>query len=180
MKKAILPDWEGGSSWALGATPGGAVNGLSGPAQPGEHPVLPQMAATLIGHLARRPDGPTEIALAPEELGLVRLTLQPDPGNPERVVVMLSFERPETMELFRRHADQLSDALRNAGYAQSEIGFGQYGADQSAFGRPDTGKYKDQGPEARPSALDPTTAEWTPPLHQSLPAKAWASLDLRL
>lgn len=76
----------------------------------------------------RRADGTTELALAPDELGRVKVSLQADTLNPDRMVVMLSFDRPETLDLFRRHADQLVDALRVAGYSGADIGFGQSGS----------------------------------------------------
>ena len=35
------------------------------------------------------------------------LKLKPDAANPDRMVVMITFERPETLDLFRRHAGDL-------------------------------------------------------------------------
>jgi Flagellar hook-length control protein FliK len=104
----------------------------TGPAMPGSHPSgtasalpVPQIAAQLVAALSQSADGATELALSPDELGHIRLRLEPDASNPDRLVVMISFERPETLDLFRRHAGELAEALRQAGYAGADIGFGQ-------------------------------------------------------
>lgn len=103
--------------------------------------LVSQLATTVVDSLSHTSVGVTEIRLSPEELGNVRVTLRTDAANPDRVVVMLSFDRPDTLDLFRRHADQLTDALRHAGFSQADIGFGQHGAGQTPFGRsgPDRG-----------------------------------------
>lgn len=138
--------------------------------------VVPTLAAQLVQTLGQRPDGTTEIALSPDELGHVRVTLQADANDPDRIVVMLNFERPETLDLFRRHADQLADALRNAGYSGADIG----------FGRSDGGENRNSGAEVPlpdPSAADHSLVE---PLnghnpHQpALRLAATSTLDLRL
>ena len=135
---------------------------------------VPQIANQITAALSQSADGATELALSPEELGHVRLRLERDAKHPERMVVHITFERPETLDLFRRHAGELADALRDAGYAGADIGFGQQdgGAgtpDRSpAFAAPDYGS----------GASVPTEAQ-TP---DSPPPRlmAGASLDLRL
>jgi hypothetical protein len=96
-----------------------------GPAAPVA--ALAQVAPALAALVHNLGDGSTEIALAPEELGKVRLHLQPDGQNPERLVVVLMFERAETMDLFRKHAADLSETLRAAGYGDARLEFGQSG-----------------------------------------------------
>jgi hypothetical protein len=71
----------------------------------------------------------TELALAPEELGKVRLRMEPDSANPDRMIILISVERPETLDLLRRHAGELAEAMRNAGYSGADIGFGQNSQD---------------------------------------------------
>jgi hypothetical protein len=90
------------------------------------HQVTQAMTALVSGQA----DGSTEIALAPEELGKVRLQFQTDALNPERLVVVLTFDRPETMDLFRRHAADLTETLRAAGYGEARLDFGQSGQGQ--------------------------------------------------
>jgi hypothetical protein len=102
---------------------------LSG--SPGAGPVpagaIPHLAAQIAGSLHQLPGGAVEIALSPDELGNLKLKLQADPQDPERMIVQLVFDRPETMDLFRRHGDQLADAIRAAGYADARLDFGQSG-----------------------------------------------------
>ena len=95
----------------------------------GAVPNLPDLVEGIAATLSRGHNGSATLTLAPEELGHVRLSFQPDMQTPDRLVVMLSFDRPETMDLFRRHADQLAEALRTAGYAGVQIGFGGTGTD---------------------------------------------------
>lgn len=91
---------------------------------------IPQVASQLSHVLVRNSNTMTELALAPEELGHVRLRMEPDSANPDRMVIMISVERPETLDLFRRHAGELADALRNAGYSGADIGFSQGGREE--------------------------------------------------
>jgi hypothetical protein len=134
---------------------------------------LPRLAAQLAGTLVHRPDGQTEVALSPEELGHVRLSMQADAKDPDRLVVVLTFERPETLDLFRRHADQLADALRAAGYSGADISFGRSGGENAGGGAD-----PDRPTPARQDAalLDPDTRS----LHPPSKATATGSLDLRL
>jgi hypothetical protein len=57
--------------------------------------------------------------------------MEPDAANPDRMLVLISVERPETLDLFRRHAGELAEAIRNAGYSGADIGFGQNGTEGS-------------------------------------------------
>lgn len=117
---------------AASTSVGGQMPNGTGPVAAGEGPKtvasnLSQLAAPILDVLVKGADGTTTLTLSPEELGKVRLSFRPDTQNSDRMVVMLAFDRPETMELFRRHADQLSEALRGAGYAGVQIGFGGSG-----------------------------------------------------
>ncbi len=166
------------SSLTLASVPGGTflaavisstptVSGLAAAAA-----MVPQITQLLSEATAASSDGATEFALSPDELGHVRLRLKPDAANPDRMVVMITFERPETLELFRRHAGELADALRTAGYAGADIGFGQDGT--GSFGsdhreRTFNTRYDSATGPASPDPTDPA------PRHM-----AGASLDLRL
>lgn len=155
----------------LPSPPGASVPmpGASGPAQ---LPV-PQVASQLAAALSRSADGATELALSPAELGHVRLRLERDAKHPDRVVVLITFERPETMDLFRRHAGELAEALRSAGYAGADIGFGQqHGGGQD--------RNQDLPRPASEPMFGPAAAE-TGPISSTAPRlMAGASLDLRL
>lgn len=159
------------SLFAPGAT---AATGLSAQAPPHAvhaSPALP-VAAQIVAALSRSGDGATELALSPDELGTVRLRLEPDAANPDRMVVMITFERPETLDLFRRHEGELADALRDAGYSGADIGFGQ---DQSGSGGSEGAADHSAGRATGQNKLEPDHP------HSSAPRlAAGASLDLRL
>jgi hypothetical protein len=134
---------------------------------------VPHLAAQLVAGLATPKPGVTEISLSPAELGRVKLRLQADAQNPDRMVVMLSFDRPETLDLFRRHADQLTEVIRSAGYTGVDIGFAQQGQGDQPWTR-----------EGATGSADPTSLPdlETPMIPNSLhrPHSAGAGLDLRL
>jgi hypothetical protein len=130
---------------------------------------VPQVAGQITGALVRHAEGVTELALAPEELGHVRLRLKPDPKNPDRMVILISVERPETLDLFRRHAGELAEAMRTAGYSGTDIGFGQHGQNG--------GTDRQQHGALTSGAFTPDEALLTPTVPRLL---AGASLDLRL
>lgn len=62
-----------------------------------------------------------ELVLDPAELGTVRLSLAPEGQS---VAVSLVADRAETMDLLRRHIDQLARDLREAGYSDVTFSFG--------------------------------------------------------
>ncbi|WP_319825044.1 flagellar hook-length control protein FliK [Thalassovita sp.] len=70
----------------------------------------------LLQHLAdtpMRPGEPIEVSLAPEELGRVRLTARQTENG---VVLIVQAERPETLDLMRRHLPELAQDLRTLGF----------------------------------------------------------------
>ncbi|WP_169052289.1 flagellar hook-length control protein FliK [Tabrizicola sp. YIM 78059] len=148
-------------------------------------PALPNIGAS-IGQLAlaivdpgrHAKDKVTEIRLSPDELGSVRVTLQTDAADPDRIAVMLSFDRPDTLDLFRRHAEQLTEALRLAGFPRAEIGFGQHGADQWQSGTPGSGREEPRRYGGASDAMPADAAVKPGVLRQS--ATPASSLDLRL
>jgi flagellar hook-length control protein FliK len=83
--------------------------------------VASQLADALV---AARPNGAIEIALDPVELGRVRMILSPD-GN--AMAVVLSAERPETLDLLRRAIESLANDLRELGYGTLSFRFDQSG-----------------------------------------------------
>ena len=72
-----------------------------------------------------------EIRLQPEELGRVRLTMTPSEAG---VSVQVTAERPETLELLRRHIDMLAADLGDRGFSNLDFSFGTGGsAREDAF-----------------------------------------------
>lgn len=168
-----VPDllYEGFGDPARLAAPGATPFGLQLGPSPAASPVpMPHLVAQVTTALGSRTEGETELALSPGELGHVRVRLKPDSTNPDRLVVMLTFERPETLDLFRRHAGELADAFRAAGYSGADLGFAQQGSGQPDPGDRRTARGFDGTPPSEPAGdLQPS-----PRLSHA------ASLDLRL
>ena len=79
--------------------------------------------------IARRlPDGVVEVTLSPEELGRVRVSMQ---ASESGMTVQITAERPETLELMRRHIDVLAGELRGQGHTGLAFSFAQNGKDHS-------------------------------------------------
>ena len=71
-------------------------------------------------------DGVVEVRLQPEELGRLRIAMtQMDAG----VVVQVSAERPETLDLLRRNIDMLERDLLEQGFKNPSFSFGQGSTD---------------------------------------------------
>lgn len=105
---------------AIDAAPNAATplapNGPAAAQQP------PSLAAQIIPHATK--SGPVEILLNPAELGHVRFEIH---QKGDHVQVILSAERPETLDLLRRNTDQLTAEFRDSGFAGSNLSFGQWG-----------------------------------------------------
>lgn len=71
----------------------------------------------------------TEIALNPEELGRVRLSLSASDGA---VTLVILADRPETQELMRRHIDVLAQEFRELGYESITFSFNADGQSDRA------------------------------------------------
>ncbi len=130
------------------------------------------LAAQVVQVLSSGGSGNTDIALSPEELGHVRLSIQPHDSDPTRVVVMMSFERPEVMDLFRRHADQLLADIRAAGYSGADLSFAQSGTGGQQDGKP--------GTESVRGNVDTSPSPSTPAHDTRVRRPETTSLDLRL
>jgi flagellar hook-length control protein FliK len=84
---------------------------------------LPQHIAMQIAASAQRggADRPVDIILNPAELGRVRLSLSSTDGVMSVTVIA---ERPETLDLMRRHIDTLAQEFLNIGYEKAQFSFG--------------------------------------------------------
>lgn len=131
---------------------------------------LPRMVAQIIQTSGGKAGPVTEIALAPEELGRIRLSFRQHEADAARVVVMMVFDRPEAMDLFRKNADQLVADLRDAGYSGADLQFAQSGREDTSddsTGTPEPG----DPPHSQPVAQAPDAM---------LRLVIGASLDIRL
>ena len=114
-------------------------------------------------------NGSIEIVLKPSELGRVSFALS---GPSDHLQIVLSIERPDTMDLLQRHSAHLLTELRQSGFNGTSLSFGRWGQDQgSAQSNPAP------VPQDRPS-IDQIEAS---PAHISLSvAGQSAGLNLRL
>ncbi|WP_198167846.1 flagellar hook-length control protein FliK [Ketogulonicigenium robustum] len=124
--------------------------------------VLNQIEAAV----ARKGEGVVEIALSPEELGRLRLTLSEGQGG---MVMQIQADRPETLDLLRRNLDQLAADLRDLGYGSVDFSFHQ----QSQSDEPDT------APQARRMTYADGVAADAAPLTPR-PAPLRGQLDIRI
>ena len=115
---------------------------------------VPRMVTAQIAEIVRQqPERPVELTLSPEELGRLRMSFQSE-GSAMHVI--LSFERPDTLELMRRHIDQLAQDMRALGMSDvsftfqqqtSEGGGGTYSEGGSARSSPDPQSDQQSMPE---------------------------------
>lgn len=86
-------------------------------------PDLPRNVAQQITAVVHQgPDRASELMLSPVELGRVRISLTTHEAG---VIVNVMAERPETLDLMRRHVAQLAQEFRDIGYDSAEFSFGQ-------------------------------------------------------
>ncbi len=93
------------------------------PAQPATQAAKAEISRAIAGQMAaaiqvRAGSGTIEIALSPEELGRVSITLN---GREDGMVLTIAAERPETLDLMRRHLAVLEAEFQSLGY--SDISF---------------------------------------------------------
>lgn len=150
------------------------------PAAPGSPPsfaggsqplatVTPQnLGQAIVQVVQKGEDRQIDLALRPEELGRLRFEMS---TSGDKVHVTLFIERPEALDLIRRHAEHLLNDLRQAGFSQSSLSFGDWSQRESQTG-------------GDPAATAPTgdTAD-TPtmvPAERFSPVTAFGRLDIRL
>lgn len=102
--------------------PGGLANTPTNLAQPQRTELPPHVAQAMAEALKRAPDKAIEIALSPAELGRVRMTMSPQDTG---MSVWITAERGETLELMRRHIDDLDQALADLGFEDVSFTFEQ-------------------------------------------------------
>lgn len=112
-------------------------------------PEVPGPALQMVAEAVRRPfDGTLEIRLAPEELGRVRVAMTETPSG---LLVSISADRPDTLDLLRRHADILAADLRQQGHESLSFAFGEQRAGRWPGGD-DPPAGKDPSPGVEPDA----------------------------
>lgn len=109
-----------------------------------------------------------EVQLSPEELGRVRIQMQPSDSG---VHVVITTERPETLDFLRKHIAQLSRELSGLGLGDASYAFNGEGFDNGRGSAPDAGTVL-QGANA--DMIVPPTGDAT-----VRPLPSGAGLDLR-
>ena len=128
--KTVNVTSETGQSLLLQGEVQDVLNWESSRLTPTMHNTAPASRGEFASHVARQmvevmsqaAHRPTEIALSPEELGRVRLSVQTDDGV---ITVNIIAERADTLDLMRRHIDQLGQSFRAMGYESITFSFGQ-------------------------------------------------------
>jgi hypothetical protein len=99
-----------------------------------DQPRLPLTApanlhSQLLQHAPAAIDRQVEVLLAPEELGCVKFQIR---HHGDTVSILLSAERSDTMDMLRRHGDELMREFRQAGFNGATLDFGRWGQQQHA------------------------------------------------
>ena len=76
-----------------------------------------------------------ELRLDPEELGKLRIALR---SEGDLMQVSVTAERPETLDLLRRHSDRLMQELQAAGYDGATLDFGHWQSGAERDAKPNT------------------------------------------
>lgn len=110
---------------------------VQGTVSAGTSPETARQVATQIATAVTSNQGKTtDIALNPEELGRVKLSITASDGA---ITLNVLAERPETQDLLRRHMDLLAQEFRQLGYTSISFSFGEQTDDaRSETSRPDT------------------------------------------
>jgi len=132
--------------------------------------ITPQIAAAVQASGERS----VEIVLSPAELGKVRITLSPGEAG---MAVSIVADRPETLDLLRRHANLLAQDFRELGYGGTEFSFDSGGGS--------TGQGRDTAPVMAPAEGDlalPGIVQEDAPRHRQLPGRLAPDgrMDIRL
>ena len=97
------------------ATPANSLNRTQAPLLAAQ--VAPQISA----FISQQASGAVDIALAPEELGKIRVSLTPQDNG---LAISILAERPETLDHLRRQMDQLLSEFKALGYEEIDLKFG--------------------------------------------------------
>ncbi len=114
-------------------------------------------------------DKAIDVTLSPSELGRVRITLTPGDGG---MVVSVNAERPETLDLMRRHVDVLDQEFRDLGYGATDFTFSK---EEGGAGQAET---NGPGDTSDPDDASKPDAEYSPSRMTSLIVTD--RLDIRL
>lgn len=108
-----------------GTTERSAPSGPTAPTPSVSRPETPQaVVRQIIESMARSSASTWEVQLQPEELGRVRMTMTATEAG---MAVTVLADRPETLDLMRRHIDLLEKSLNELGYEETSFTFSERG-----------------------------------------------------
>jgi hypothetical protein len=132
--------------------------------------ISPEVLSRQVAHLVvAHAEDRAELLLDPIELGRLRFEIS---HRGDGVQILITAERPETMDLLRRNADQLLADLQALGFSGSELGFGSWGGDPKEDAAP---QWDQSQPEAAAPQAGPQYFQSSAP-----PRVAAGGLDMRL
>ena len=86
--------------------------------QPTQRAMAPPLLPLIVQHAQGVQDGPVTVTLRPEELGTLRFEVR---QSEQGLHLHLSVEQPGTLDLLRRHSEQLLLDLRQAGFSGATL-----------------------------------------------------------
>lgn len=139
-----------------------------------ERPQAAAAFAQIAPTLRKGADGVTELRLDPPELGRVRVTIRTDETG---MIAVVQADRPETLELMRRHAELLMRDLAAAGQTKVDLSFAGFGGDGSARNKNDPSAFGATAGSAGDAAGRAPTLDVAASLRA---ARAGGGLDIRV
>lgn len=118
----------------------------------GAKPAAPAAAQIASVIRTERAGANIEVRLEPAELGRVRIDFAVETADAVKAV--LSAERGETLDHLRRHASQLADALKDAGFASVDLEFAERPGGGFGDNAPRTAEEIDAGSDVERSGRD--------------------------
>lgn len=128
-------------------------------------------APQIVQIMTRQPDRPVEIRLEPEELGRVHMSLSTRDSS---VTVVISADRAETIDLMRRHIDQLAQEFRRQGFDSVGFEFRDRGNNSSGHAHA-----RSEAATGRHAQADPDLSEAGPVVGRPGP-RPDGGIDMRL
>jgi hypothetical protein len=180
LSDQIMPQgFAGDGRMAGGFGTGAGLSAAMGQGFGSAHTSAAAMSAQILPLAQAGQAGTVEITLSPMELGQLRFEMR---QTGDQVQIILSAERPETLDLLRRHSDALLQDFRAAGFAGASLSFGGWGAGRAPPPPPQFNPDGDEG--ARPTLGPVPSAGLSMAAAQSVPWRsaqdAHSALNLRL
>ena len=119
--------------------PGQAAQGaglMSVESLPEARQITRQVAEQVAPSVHRTSAGQVTIQMAPAELGRVDISMQP---REQGMTLLIAADRPETLDLLRRHVDLLAEDLRAMGWSDLSFQFGAGGRSPEDRGKDERG-----------------------------------------